>query len=102
MIGILALLSSALALIKSAGTAAAAKGLSGFVMLSETQPAPTPATMDTLLDSVGSFVSHFVEWVIDIAQAMVSNPLLLLFVVAIPVGFAVVAMVKGFISRRGK
>ena len=50
----------------------------------------TETTMSTILTEIGTFFTQAVSWLGDILDVIVSNPVLLIMVVAMPViGFAV-------------
>ena len=52
-------------------------------------------TMETILGDIGTFFTKSVDWMGDVLDVIVSNPTLLVLVVAMPVvGFAV-----GLLSR---
>lgn len=55
----------------------------------------TEVTMTTILEQIGTFFTQSVTWMGDVIDVIVSNPILLIMVVAMPVvGFAV-----GLLSR---
>lgn len=50
----------------------------------------TDITMSSILTEIGTFFSQAIEWLGDVLSVIVSNPVLLILVVAMPVcGFAV-------------
>lgn len=52
-------------------------------------------TMETILTSIGTFFAQAITWLGDILDVVVSNPVLLIMVIAMPVcGYAV-----GLLSR---
>ena len=47
-------------------------------------------TMETILASIGTFFTQAITWLGDVLDVVVSNPVLLIMVVAMPIcGFAV-------------
>lgn len=55
----------------------------------------TVTTMETLLSSIGTFFTQSITWLGDVLETVVSEPALLIMVIAMPiVGFAV-----GLLSR---
>lgn len=61
----------------------------GLTLLEETDPTPAPFSMTTLLADSGDIFGSMMEWVGDVFDVIVSNPILLLFIVGT---FALVAI----------
>lgn len=57
--------------------------------------------MEALIDSVSAFMAALMTWFNQIAQNIVAQPIMLLFVVVIPVATIVWGLVMSII-RRGK
>lgn len=68
----------------------------GLTLLEETDPTPTPEpfSMTTLLADSGDIFGSMMDWVGDVFDVIVSNPILLLFIVGT---FALVAI--GIVRR---
>lgn len=67
--------------------------------------APTVAaapTMQDLIDAISSVIGAIVTWFGTVAEAAISNPVLILFMVAIPVVSLVFGLVMRVVGRRGK
>lgn len=64
----------------------------------------TAVTLASVLQNVGSFFTELIGWFGDIAQTIAQNPLLFIFLVAIPITGAVTGwvlrLIKGGRGRR--
>ena len=59
-------------------------------------------TMQDLIDAISSVIGAIVTWFSTVAEAAISNPVLILFMVAIPVVSLVFGLVMRVVGRRGK
>lgn len=59
-------------------------------------------TMQDLIDAISSVIGAIVTWFGTVAEAAISNPVLILFMVAIPVVSLVFGLVMRVVGRRGK
>ena len=77
--------------------------LNMLLTATETVPAAGVApTMQDLIDAISSVVGAIVSWFGTVAEAAISNPVLILFMVAIPVVSLVFSLVMRVVGRRGK
>lgn len=58
--------------------------------------------MSTILTDVGTFFTQVITWFGDFAEVVISQPILLIFLVAIPVVSFIVAIVMRVLRRRGR
>lgn len=75
------------------------------MLLAATETAPAAAaapTMQDLIDAISSVIGAIVTWFGTVAEAAISNPVLILFMVAIPVVSLVFGLVMRVVGRRGK
>lgn len=69
----------------------------------DTTPAAGAApTMQDLIDAISSVISAIITWFGSVAEATISNPVLILFLVAIPVVSLVFGLVMRVVGRRGR
>ena len=59
-------------------------------------------TMQDLIDAISSVIGAVVTWFGTVAEAAISNPVLILFLVAIPVVLIVFGLVMRIVGRRGR
>lgn len=59
-------------------------------------------TMQDLIDAISSVISAIITWFGSVAEATISNPVLILFLVAIPVVTLVFGLVMRVVGRRGR
>lgn len=59
-------------------------------------------TMQDLIDAISSVISAIVTWFGTVAEAAISNPVLILFMVAIPVVSLVFGLVMRVVGRHGR
>ena len=59
-------------------------------------------TMQDLIDAISSVIGAIVTWFGTVAEAAISNPVLILFMVAIPVVSLFFGLVMRVVGRRGK
>lgn len=63
---------------------------------------PTPSAMEALLTAVGNVFTSIIGWFSDVGEAVISEPVLILFLVAIPVISFVFGLVMRIVGRRGR
>lgn len=68
----------------------------------DTPAAAAAPTMQDLIDAISSVIGAIVTWFGTVAEAAISNPVLILFMVAIPVVSLVFGLVMRVVGRRGK
>lgn len=77
--------------------------LNMLLTVTEAPPAAAAApTMQDLIDAISSVISAIVTWFGTVAEAAISNPVLILFLVAIPVVSLVFGLVMRVVGRRGR
>lgn len=77
--------------------------LNFFLTATTDVPAAAAApTMQDLIDAISSVISAIVTWFGTVAEAAISNPVLILFLVAIPVVSLVFGLVMRVVGRRGR
>lgn len=59
-------------------------------------------TMQDLIDAISAVIGAIVTWFGKVAEAAISNPVLILFMVAIPVVSLVFGLVMRVVGRRGR
>lgn len=59
-------------------------------------------TMQDLIDAISAVIGAIVTWFGTVAEAAISNPVLILFMVAIPVVSLVFGLVMRVVGRRGR
>lgn len=59
-------------------------------------------TLQDLIDAISSVIGAVVTWFGTVAEAAISNPVLILFLVAIPVVSLVFGLVMRIVGRRGR
>lgn len=76
-----------------------------YNMLLDATGAPVVAaapTMQDLIDAISAVIGAIVTWFGSVAEAAISNPVLILFLVAIPVVSLVFGLVMRVVGRRGR
>lgn len=60
----------------------------------------TAITVSSILDDVATFFTQLWSWVAEAATAIVSSPLILIFLVGIPIAGLALGWIRSLISRR--
>lgn len=62
----------------------------------------TATTFATILANIGTFFTQLISWFGDLAETIVSNPILFIFLVAVPVVGIVVGLILRLVRSRGR
>ena len=62
----------------------------------------TAAAMDAILGDIGKVFTQIISWFGDVGEAVMSKPILIIFLVAIPVITFVFGLVMKIVGRRGR
>lgn len=65
-------------------------------------PETTAVPMDALLGDIGKVFTQIIAWFGDVGQAVIEKPIMILFLVAIPVISFVFGLVMRIVGRRGR
>lgn len=65
-------------------------------------PTPTPNAMEALITAVSSVFTALLGWFSDVGESVISQPVLIVFLVAIPVISFVFGLVMKIVGRRGR
>lgn len=65
-------------------------------------PETTAVPMDALLGDVGKVFTQIIAWFGNVGEAIINKPILIIFLVAIPVISFVFGLVMRIVGRRGR
>lgn len=65
-------------------------------------PETTAVPMDALLGDVGKVFTQIIAWFGNVGEAVINKPILIIFLVAIPVISFVFGLVMRIVGRRGR
>lgn len=76
--------------------------LNMLLTVTDVPAAAAAPTMQDLIDAISAVIGAIVTWFGTVAEAAISNPVLILFMVAIPVVSLVFGLVMRVVGRRGR